>query len=268
MPLDKRYVFLFDIDGTLQNSGGLSVESYERAFMRVLGKPYSIRTVDCSGRTDPWIVRAVLREYGHDSLIDDEIVRDRIFAEFIAAMRVCVDKGHKAEALPGVREVLEYLRACEGVTIGLLTGNLKEGACLKLQAAGLREYFSEECFLWSAFGSDHADREELALIAKERLLAAFCRPGHEAGGLLVSGSGRAAHIENAWIIGDSIHDISCARAAGFKVLAVASGNTPRTVLADKNPDVLVDALDPEIFRRITKTGCFHSAPPRMAKGAE
>lgn len=228
-------VFLFDIDGTLLHGGELSVESYRAAFTRVLGQPYSIRAVDCSGRTDPWIVRAVLRHHGHDTLAEDENIRNAIFRHFLEAMRAMVGEGYTTEALPGTREVLNFLGGTPDVTLALLTGNLMEGAHLKLQAAGLSRYFGERSFALGAFGSDHHERERLAAIALDRLHHAL---------------GDSLPARDVWIVGDSVHDISCARAAGFRVLAVASGSTPRAMLADNNPDILTDALDTEIFRGI------------------
>jgi phosphoglycolate phosphatase-like HAD superfamily hydrolase len=232
---DRPRVFLFDIDGTLLHGGGLSVESYCSAFTHIFGEPYSIRAVDCSGRTDPWIVRAVLRHYGLTEFAEDGSILEEIFRHFLTAMRAMVDAGYQAEVLPGVREALDFLGSTPGVTRALLTGNLKEGARLKLQAAELLQYFGEESFALGAFGSDHHERERLAAIALDRLRHAL---------------GDSLQARDVWIVGDSIHDISCARAAGFRVLAVASGSTPRAELADKNPDILIDALDVGIFRRI------------------
>jgi len=233
----KKKVFLFDIDSTLLNSGGLSVESYRAAFTEIIGEPYSIRTVDCSGRTDPWIVSAVLRHYGHGAIADDGAARTEISRHFLAAMRARVAEGYRAEVLPGGAEVLEYLSGDERAILALLTGNLMEGARLKLQAAGILHYFTERSFLYSAFGSDHPEREQLAFIAFDRLRAAL---------------GADLLPRDVWVVGDSVHDIACARAADFRVLAVASGSTSPDLLAERNPDILADALEPETFSRILR----------------
>jgi phosphoglycolate phosphatase-like HAD superfamily hydrolase len=149
-------------------------------------------------------------------------------------MRIHVRDGYKADILPGVPEVLESLRGDARAIVALLTGNLMEGARNKLQAAGLLHYFPEQSFGYSAFGSDHRERDRLGLIALRRL--------HQSFGQL--------EPDAVWIIGDSVHDISCARAAGFRVLAVASGTTPRDILAEQEPDILVDALSREVFQDI------------------
>ena len=176
----------------------------------------------------------MLLHNGHDDLADDDETRDRIFRHFLGAMHKSVEDGYTADILPGVPEVLEYLGGDERAVLALLTGNLKDGARNKLRAAGLLRYFPERNFAYSAFGSDHCERDRLGFIALERLRQTFGE----------------LHPGNIWIVGDSVHDISCARASGFRVLAVASGTTPREVLAEKTPDILADELNCEMFQDI------------------
>jgi len=106
--------------------------------------------------------------------------------------------------MPGVHALLNRLEAEPGVVLGLLTGNLAEGAALKLRAAGL----DPERFPVGAFGSDAADRAELPPIAARRAERFF---------------GRVPGGSEVVIIGDTPADISCGRCIGARAVAVATG---------------------------------------------
>jgi len=109
------------------------------------------------------------------------------------------------ELLPGVLELLESLADRPDVTLGLLTGNWEAGARIKLSRFGLNRFFP-----FGAFGSDATDRDDLPPVALERA---------------AEHTGQAFRPEEALIIGDSVHDVGCARAHGIPVLAVATGRT-------------------------------------------
>lgn len=224
-----RILFLFDIDGTLINAGELSVEAYKAAFLEILGEPYSIRVVDCAGRTDPFIVQSVLSVYRPD-LASDAGIAARIFSRFLFYMHTAVAQGYKADLLPQVFEVLELLQQESSAAFGLLTGNLEQGAYCKLAAAGIDAYFD-----FGAFGSDHSDRNMLGPIARTRAEMKY---------------NTAFDPSNIWIVGDSVHDISCAKAAGFRSLAVATGRTDRSSLVECDPDLAFDRLTAAPFSAI------------------
>lgn len=235
MDIPSRVIFLFDIDGTILLAGPLAGESYQDAFFAVLGKPYSIHSVDCSGRTDPWIVREVLLKHGHTREAADSSVCEAVFTHFLAGMKKRLKQGMRARQIAGVAESLAWLEQQSMVSLGLLTGNLESGARIKLEAAQVKTPF-----LAGAYGSDHLDRNMLGPIAQARFEQVHgCR----------------IRPDQFWIVGDSIHDILCARAAGFKVLAVATGNTSREELAQESPDILVDRLSIPVFEKIL-AHCF------------
>lgn len=132
--------------------------------------------------------------------------------------------------LPGVRTLLARLEQDSGVQLGLLTGNLKRTAYLKLQSAGLSELFP-----FGAFGSDHAKRSHLPAIAAERARE-YC--------------GNAFTGHDIVIVGDSINDVHCGRKIGAFSVAVATGFTPMEVLAAQKPNVLLrDLTDCDLFIR-------------------
>ena len=128
-----------------------------------------------------------------------------------------------ARLFPGVRELLERLNKLDDVLVGLLTGNVLRGAQLKLQRWNLEPYFR-----FGAYGDDHEDRSVLAAIALQKARALMGRD--------FSGS-------DTTVIGDTPKDISCARAIGARVVAVATGQVTRQELADHAPDVLLDSFE-------------------------
>jgi len=211
---------LFDIDGTLIRGVEAVVRSYTLAFQQVFEVDASIREVDCSGRTDPEIVTDVLTRRGFDR----EEVADglpQLFENYIRNLMREIKKDDGAYVCPGVVELLDEL-AERPVILGLLTGNLQEGARLKLSLFDLNRYF-----MVGAYGSDSPVRSELVRIALRRTWDKF--------GLTFRG-------KDIVIIGDSIHDVHCGRAYDVRSIAVATGVTPLEELAAEKPDYLFKNL--------------------------
>ena len=122
-------------------------------------------------------------------------------------------------ACTGVVEVLEALEARNDVTLGLLTGNVKRGAALKLAAVGL----DIGRFHVNAFGSDEEHRPLLPAVAQRRARELF--------GLEVRG-------DRMVIVGDTPADIECGRAIGARAVAVATGHYSVADLAEHAPAAL------------------------------
>lgn len=224
MPRPDR-LFLFDIDGTLLSAGSHAVAAYQEAFCRILGEPLDIREVECAGRTDPHIVRSLLALHGHPQ--PDAGLLTALFNAFVGELERLVNAGATFTPLPGAKPVLAALSRRSHARLGLLTGNLEAGAHVKLRGAGLSGYFRT-----GAYGSDHEDRNRLGRIAIRRATALF---------------GTEFPPEAVYIIGDSVHDVRCARAAGVQAVAVASGTTSRKELAAEEPDHLLERLDMDFF---------------------
>jgi phosphoglycolate phosphatase len=121
--------------------------------------------------------------------------------------------------LPHVRTTLSALAAL-GVRSGVVTGNLQATARLKLGHLGLADDLDLAA---AAYGDDGPDRDALVPVALSR-------------------AGAAA--EDAWVVGDTPHDLTCARAAGVRCLLVATGSYALAELAALRPDaVLPDLAD-------------------------
>lgn len=194
---------LFDIDGTLLLSDGAGRRAIHRALIEIFGDtgPADHRF---DGKTDPQIVRELMRSVGHeDAHIDDRM--EELFARYVTCLREELeDPEHHAAALPGVPALLDALARRDDVTLGLLTGNLVDGARAKLEAVGI----DPELFRIGAFGTDHELRPHLPEIAQRR--------ARDVLGIDVPGS-------RVVIIGDTPADVECGKGIGARAIGVATG---------------------------------------------
>jgi phosphoglycolate phosphatase len=220
-------LLLWDIDGTLINSGGAGMRALRAALHRAFAIRGSTEDIDFAGRTDRWIMRQIFAKFG---LPASEENFGRYADAYVAALPEELGRAG-AGILPGVGAILEDTARRGGVAQGLLTGNLRRGAEVKLGFHGLWGYFP-----FGAFADDSERRDDLGphalRRARERLGVDF-------------------PPERVWIIGDTPHDIACARAIGAKALAVATGLYPADVLAAHAPAaVLADLGDGAAFWEI------------------
>lgn len=222
---------LFDIDGTLLASGGAGKAALELAFTEIFGISLAVQ-IPYSGRTDRAIARDLLRS--HD--IDDSLENwQRLLAGYLARLPDSLHR-HNGRVLPGILAVLAALQERPDVSIGLLTGNVRAGARVKLGHYGLFEHFA-----FGGFGDHHFDRDD---VAREALAAVRTHLG--------------AHTapERIWVIGDTPLDVRCGRAIGANVVAVATGVHTAAQLRDAKPDLTLDDFsDPAPFLDL-----LHRAP--------
>jgi phosphoglycolate phosphatase-like HAD superfamily hydrolase len=217
-----RRLVLFDIDGTLLTADGAGRRAIRDALQEVFGTTGPVGRYDFAGRTDPQIARDLLGMAGLDAATI-EAGLPRLFDLYVANLEREI-RGVAVRALPGVRELLDRVEGAGGeVVLGMLTGNVREGARLKVDAAGLG--FAR--FRVGAFGSDHADRPELAAVAARR--------AREATGTEFRG-------KEIVIIGDTPHDVSCGEALGVRTIATATGTYRADELAACRPDHLFPDL--------------------------
>ncbi|KOV81974.1 haloacid dehalogenase-like hydrolase [Nocardia sp. NRRL S-836] len=203
-PNEPRRLVLWDIDHTLLESGGMGREMYERAVPAAIGRPFR-QLADVSGRTELDIIAETLKLHGVEPT---DAAVSRLVNALIDSYEAGRDEfASRARVLPGAREVLEVLAGEPGVHQGVLTGNLRTVARIKLVALGLEQFLDLET---SAYGDDHVDRVELVAIARERAARQLDTPFAPAGTVL---------------IGDTPRDVIVALIAGVQVIAVATGRS-------------------------------------------
>jgi phosphoglycolate phosphatase-like HAD superfamily hydrolase len=209
-------VWLFDVDGTLLLTDGAAREAFAHAVRERLGVEDDLKDVAFAGRTDPLILADILARHGR-TLPDGEM--PHFWEAACGRMEHLLTPG-RGRLLPGVIELLEEVAREPAWVPALLTGNTGAMARLKLRHFGIADRFA-----FGAFGDEAVDRNALARVAVTR---AHDRYGVPPGRCIV--------------IGDTEHDIACARAAGAPVVAVATGVRDRAALAAHAPDLLLDDL--------------------------
>lgn len=207
-------LILFDVDGTLIRSAGAGRIAMNRAFEKVFGVTNGFESVPMMGRTDPIILKEVMRAHDIEwsafavqqfqteyfPMLDEELKVPR------PGVRIC----------PGIESLLFSLKMMPHCYLGLLTGNWKLGAYSKLRHFKLNDYF-----MFGAFADDKEDRNRLVPVAIDRFKQ---KTGH------------SIDITNVFVIGDTVLDIECGRVHGAKTIAVATGIQSFDVLNRENPD--------------------------------
>lgn len=214
----NKRLLLFDIDGTLVSTGGAGVRALKLVIEKRYGVQDDLHDVEIAGRTDSGIAASILKKYGVNGA--DENVSDFLdeYVRFLGQTISTTD----GNILPGMSEILNRMKAKPDRVLGLLTGNVKRGAELKLQHYGLWDFFEV-----GAFADDHHDRNQLGEFARAR---AQEKHGHDFD---------AAQID---VIGDTGHDVTCGKAFGARTVAIATGSWSREQLAAHKPDFLFDDL--------------------------
>jgi phosphoglycolate phosphatase len=219
MPEGRTQAVLFDIDGTLLDTGGASDRAWKRAFKELQGVDVDVPAVTGKGVPDPEVGRVVFREaIGREPTREeaDGLMRRRLehLPEEVRGSPGYVVKN-------GVAELLQRLLH-DGVMLGLTTGNVEEAAHIKLSRANLNRFF---CF--GGFGSDSPNRTELTKIALER-------------GDFVSG--HSLDRERSFSCGDTPRDVEAGHGAGIRVVGVATGEYTSKELVAGGADAVVDSL--------------------------
>jgi phosphoglycolate phosphatase len=211
-------LYLFDIDGTLVDTGGAGMAALNQATRELFGEDGP--PLDLAGSTDLGVVATIHAHFQ----IEPTAVRIKNYFE-LYQQRLDWNLAHggfPGRVFLGVSELLTELAARADASIGLLTGNTAGGAASKLRHFGLASHFS-----FGAYGCDRADRNLLGPIALERAAA------H---------SGRHFTARDTWVIGDTPKDIACAHAMGARCLAVSTGHFSADALKMKGADRVVESL--------------------------
>jgi phosphoglycolate phosphatase-like HAD superfamily hydrolase len=198
---DRPLAVLFDIDGTLIDSGGAGAVAWREAFQDLYGIPADIGRFTDAGMTDPEVGRLTFEAVVGHAPSSSELAQVLARRQRHLPQAVAQSEGYRV--LPGVRERLEQLHD-DGYLLGLTTGGTEAAAHIKLARAELNHYF---CF--GGYGSDSADRVELTRRAIER------------GGVTL---GEPLEPSRATVVGDTPLDIQAAHGAGAVAVGVATGH--------------------------------------------
>lgn len=212
---------LFDIDGTLVQTGRAGVRGMNRAFADLFGAQDALTGVPVAGRTDRAIVSEVLTQIGQPVESDTITrVRDEYCRRLPEALADPASR--PVGVLPGVLDLLSALESRSDVVTALLTGNFAAGAALKLGHFGLWDRFP-----FGAFGDEHVERRALVPVA----VAAAADRGHA-----------AVQPDRIVVIGDTPLDVDCAHAYGARAIAVATGMYSEDELRATGADLTVPTL--------------------------
>jgi phosphoglycolate phosphatase-like HAD superfamily hydrolase len=221
------HICLLDIDGTLLLTGGAG----QTAFAKTLAAEFGIAEITASvlfaGRSDRAIAMELMQKHGIDPSVDNW---QRFCTSYLTRLDDALH-AHQGYILPGVHGLLDRFESRGDVALGLLTGNVREGARKKLTHYGLWDRFP-----FGGFGDDHHERCDIAAAA---LAAARLHIDGHTNGAAHNGRPHGEII----VIGDTPNDITCGRSIGARCVAVPTGFTKAEDLRRSNPDVLVETLE-------------------------
>ncbi|MGH3775883.1 MAG: HAD family hydrolase [Pseudonocardiaceae bacterium] len=212
---------LWDIDHTLIETRGVGRAIYERAFPAATGKPLR-QLAEVAGRTELVIMHDTLQL--HDVEPSEQMMR-RLAAALVQGYEEArAELAATGRALPGAEETLAALAADPRVHQAVLSGNLRDVSRIKLEVFGLDSYLN---LASSAYGDDHTERPELVTIAQQRA---------------TERTAVTFDKQHTVLIGDTPHDVEAALTAGVRIIAVASGKSDETELAQAGAPVTVSDL--------------------------
>lgn len=209
-------VLLFDIDGTLIRSGGAGKIALEKALNQTFNLTNASADIDYGGRTDFSIVRELLEL---NEVPYSEEAKDRLLKSYCDILPEMMENC-SSEVLPGVVDLLERLKDNKKYALGILTGNLKFGADIKLKSLGLESYFD-----FGGYG-DHAESRNM--IAEKAV--------EDARRHLTTSP------DSFVVIGDTPKDVECARHVKALAIAVATGYASRDSVINSKPDHFLEDL--------------------------
>jgi len=222
-------LLLFDLDWTLIYTGGAGVRALDVAFVKIFQIPQAMKKVTPDGKTDPAICREMIRVHLNREPGEGEIAK--LCRGYLDQLAVEIPSSPGYKILPGIPALLEALARREDILMGLGTGNLEEGARIKLARAGLMKFFR-----FGGYGSDAEDRPTVL------------RTGVRRGEAML---GKTVPPRDVIVIGDNIRDVQAGKVIGATTVAVASGPMTYEELAATRPD--------HIFRDLSDTSTVLSA---------
>jgi len=213
----KKFI-LFDIDGTLIDPGGAGKRSMRKAFYQMFSIRDAFAGITMAGKTDIQIIKEGLSIHG---LPSGDGVLASIVPRYIKNLKIEINNKRR-HVMPGVVELLNALNTMDGYWLGLLTGNIVQGARIKLGAFNLNKYFPV-----GAFGDDNEDRNRLLPVAIEKLR-------------------RMKNIDISYsdciVIGDTPKDVQCSKPFGATSIVVSTGPYSYESLLETGADYVLRDL--------------------------
>jgi phosphoglycolate phosphatase-like HAD superfamily hydrolase len=224
-------LLIFDIDGTLTHLDGATRRAFDAAYLQVFGVHAATDSLKLHGRTDPLIFRDCFQLSGLTGNWEEAfaIFRDA----YLEALPGCIAASQHTHLHPGVAGLLDKLHARADVALALGSGNMEAGARLKIGHFGLNRYFPV-----GGFGDHHHHRADIMRDAVRHAEAHWQR---------------TFAPEDAWVIGDTVHDIEGGKAVGLRTLGVATGG------AYSYEELLAADAD-AVFRDLSDTAAVMNTP--------
>jgi phosphoglycolate phosphatase len=214
-------LLLFDIDGTLLDTAGAGGGALLDAAEAVFGvRREDLPPLDLAGATDGGVIRKIFADARHDHCEEKAYAFREYYLQRLHERLQHAE--FRGRLLAGVNALLAHLQGSNGYAIGLLTGNIRRGAEIKLRRFSIDHHFAD-----GGFGDDGEHRNDLGPIAVSRMERA---------------TGREFAPERVIVIGDTPKDIACAHAMGARCLAVATGKFGRGELETFEPWKVLDDL--------------------------
>ena len=213
-------LFLFDIDGTLLSPGSSARKAISQAIENYTDVPPNLQIKDVAGMTDRLIVKNALEKCGKDGDIT-KVITD-IVNDYLTLFENTYLESTGAfvyeDALKFIHKVKE-----NGFPLGLLTGNVKRGAQIKLKRFDLMKHFS-----FGAYGDDGETRNDLPIIARYRAQEIL---------------GKSFEFEDIVLVGDTVEDAIAAKVNGCKSIVVCRRKEWYDDIVKAGADIIVDSLD-------------------------
>jgi len=212
-----KLFLLFDIDGTLINTGGAGLRAMKTAATECLGDGNLLEGCSFAGKTDRQIIHGLIRRSGLQNNADQKALT--MYASYIKLLGENLAEAENFFVYPHAEHVLQLFRRNPTLELALLTGNLEQGARLKLEHASLWSYFS-----WGVYGDVSENRNDLARKALS----------------IITEKNGPIDPRRIVIIGDTVNDIFCGQAIGATTIAYSAGFQPPEKLLPANPDHITD----------------------------
>ena len=216
----KNKLFLFDIDGTLLSPGPAARKAINQAIENFTGIPPNLQIKDVAGLTDKLIVKNALEKNGTDGDITEVI--NSIINDYLKLFKYTYLESTGAFVYEDALELVQKVKE-KRIPLGLLTGNVKRGAEIKLNRFDLMKHFS-----FGAYGEEGATRSYLPIVARNRAKEVL---------------GQSFEFEDIVLVGDTPEDAIAAKVNGCKSIIVCRRQEWYNDILSAGADLIVNSLD-------------------------